>query len=61
MVGLAKVGYTNPGMALDAALELGIEKTGEVVGGATFETALLLAPAPKGAQVVKEGRCVAPG
>ena len=56
---VAAEAYKNPSLALDAATELGIAKTGEVLGGATFETAMLVAPMPKGAPVgavVKEAR-----
>ena len=49
---IAKEAIKNPGAALDAATELGIEGTAEVLGGATFEAATLVAPAPKGAAAV---------
>ena len=42
-------GVGNPDDVLDAASELGISKTSEVIGGATFDTALLLSPMAKGA------------
>ena len=49
----------NPGEVLDAMTELGIEGSSQIVGGATFETAALVAPMAKGAPaaaVVKEGQ-----
>jgi hypothetical protein len=55
-VKVAAEAYKNPSLALDAATELGIEGTAEVLGGATFETAVLVASAPKGASVVAAGR-----
>jgi RHS repeat-associated protein len=55
---VAKEAYKDPSLALDAATELGIGGTAEVLGGATFETATIVA-GPKGAgataRVVKEG------
>jgi RHS repeat-associated protein len=52
-------GIANPGDVLDAMGQIGIDKSAEAVGGATFETGLLLAPAAKGAPtaaVAAEGR-----
>lgn len=57
-VKVAAEAYKNPSLALDAATELGIEGTAEVLGGATFETATIVAgPKAAGAtaRVVKEG------
>jgi hypothetical protein len=53
---VAKEAYANPGLALDAATELGIEGTSEVLGGAVFETATIVAPLPKAVGIVKEMR-----
>ena len=53
------LGAMNPGEVLDAMTELGIEGSSQIVGGATFDTAALVAPMAKGAPVaavVKEGQ-----
>ena len=44
-------GVANPGDVLDAMTEIGIEGSSHAVGGATFETGLLMAPFAKGAPV----------
>jgi hypothetical protein len=52
-------GVANPGDVLDAMTEIGIEGSSHAVGGATFETGLLVTPFAKGAPVAaiaKEAR-----
>jgi RHS repeat-associated protein len=46
-------GITNPGDVVAAAAQLGPEGIGEAIGGASFDTALLLAPGSKGVVVVE--------
>jgi hypothetical protein len=56
---LLSQGVQHPEEVINAMAEIGIEKSGESVGGATFETALLVAPVAKGAPiaaVASEGR-----
>jgi hypothetical protein len=57
--GLLAQGVKHPEEVINAMAEVGIEKSGEAVGGATFETAMLVAPMAKGAPVAAvaaEGR-----
>ncbi len=54
-------GVTNPGDVVAAAAQLGPEGIGEAIGGASFDTALLVAPAAKGVAIVEGQSAMAAG